>query len=388
MKVKAPSDQRTNQSQRLRLRPVEHEVLRAIRREVRSGIRGKDDEGRTAFLAVAVSGGVDSMTLAHVVARLRPVLEKPLLEKSVLGKPLSVKPIYVLHVHHGLTGNQKQDAYRNRAQAAVKAVAKGLGVRFLTNRPWGGTKPSENAKQSEAALRELRYGHFEKWLRHLEKKHGGPGLILLAHHWQDQLETRLQRLIRGAGIHGAKGMAARRKATHKATRSAKTSSAVYLRPLLGVKKEAIEALAKELEVPWVKDPSNRSIDPFRNWLRERWLPELERKAPGGVRRLALSLERSLEQSPEPGAEHLAGAPTQYDRARYFALSTAAQRRWIVTTLRGLGCRNYTVNHVQEIQKRLDTRRKVFTFTVLASHWTINAQQIAVWFGGSSGTLSR
>jgi len=158
-------------------------------------------------LAVAVSGGVDSMTLMHLLVALG---ESPT----------------VISLDHGIRP-ESADEVRFVGEAAA-----GLGLDFVS-----GALEVRGGSDLSARARAARYGFLDRWLA----EHPGTA-VALAHHRDDQAETVLDRLIRGAGAGGLSGMGWRRGR--------------YIRPLLGEPRAALEAWARSAGVRWVEDPSN------------------------------------------------------------------------------------------------------------------------------------
>lgn len=319
----------------LKLTALEHQVLRTLR----------DHSGACAYLAVAVSGGIDSIVLAKVVSRLRPLLKKPVL---------------FLHVHHGLTGQKKTDRFRSQAQGLVKSLARTEKVVFKTNTP---AQVKKRGLASEAALREYRYAKLFQLMKLYDQKLKGPGLLLVAQHWNDLLETRLIRLVRGVGPQGLKAMS--------------VSGDSICRPFLRIEKNEIETYAQLMNLKWLDDPSNADDAPLRNWIRNDWLPSLEKKRPGAAKALAASLESLvLGLALGPVRHELQiSTVTGFDRANYQRLSRVHKKQHLAGYLKALHVKNYTTNHIEELVKRLDTRKKVFRFPLLKLVWIVNAEHI-------------
>ncbi len=164
-------------------------------------------------LAVAVSGGADSMALLCLAARW--------------GK----RPLTALTVDHGLRAESAEEARR------VKGWAEAQGVPHVTL-AWRGEKPKANL---QAAARAARYGLLAQWCRDARVEG-----LLLAHTLDDQAETVLLRLARGSGVNGLAAMA-------PATR---LRGVTLLRPLLGISRARIVATLEALRQPWIEDPSN------------------------------------------------------------------------------------------------------------------------------------
>lgn len=105
-------------------------------------------------------------------------------------------------------------------------------------------------------------------------------MVLLAQHADDQAETFLLRLLRGAGVAGLGAMPQQRK----------LGSGSLFRPLLKVSRQQLEAYAKEQQLTWVDDPSNSDIRFERNYLRHEVMPGLRKRWPRVAQRIATSTE--------------------------------------------------------------------------------------------------
>lgn len=195
----------------------------------------------------AVSGGGDSVALFHLLAELAPSM------------PWSLG---IVHVHHGL--HAEADEWERRVKALAEAHAVPIQVFHVDARPRPGTSP-------EAAAREARYGAWRDWL--------APGeAVVTAHHADDQAETLLLQLLRGAGPHGLAAMPAVAGLGH----------GHLLRPLLETDRETIRRWAGERGLEWIEDPSNLDLRHDRNYLRYRILPGLRERWPS----LAATLHRA------------------------------------------------------------------------------------------------
>ena len=187
-------------------------------------------------LLVAVSGGVDSMVLLDVLARLQ----------RRLGFRL-----HAAHVHHGLRGRA---ADQDGALVLREAESRGIPASLVR------LAPSERRPGASIQMwaRDERYRHLEAMRQEL-----GASRILTAHTQDDQAETVLGNLLRGTGPLGLAGIPAAR--------------GVLLRPLLGVTRAEVEAYARVARVPFREDRSNRSDAYRRNRIRRRLLPLLARE---------------------------------------------------------------------------------------------------------------
>jgi tRNA(Ile)-lysidine synthase len=106
--------------------------------------------------------------------------------------------------------------------------------------------------------------------------------LLLAHHQNDQAETTLLQLLRGAGVAGLAGMPASREL------NAKEGKITLWRPLLGQSRKDLEAYAKEYKLKWIEDPSNQDAKYRRNAIRKTIIPALEKIQPEAITNLARS----------------------------------------------------------------------------------------------------
>ncbi len=188
-----------------------------------------------ARIAVGLSGGVDSMVLLHILNALAPRLR------------LRVSAV---HVHHGLSPNA------DRWRRFCAGLCRRWSVPFRTWR----VSVEAKGKGVEAAAREKRYGVF-RILR--------ADAVALAHQLDDQAETVLLNLLRGAGLAGARGMPAEARLGRKR----------LIRPLLGVRREAIVAYAQAHGLDWIEDESNRDERLARAFLRARLAPALDERFP-------------------------------------------------------------------------------------------------------------
>jgi tRNA(Ile)-lysidine synthase len=205
-------------------------------------------------LLVAASGGLDSTVLVHAAAALRAALA-----------PCSVR---VVHVNHGL----HPDAPRWAEHAVAQARALGLdvGVHRVDVATGGGASP-------EAAARDARYAALAAGM--------APGEVLLtAHHADDQLETLLLALVRGAGVAGLAAMPV----------VAPFGPGAHVRPLLPFSRAALADYARAEGLAWCDDPSNDDTRFARNYVRREVVPALLRRWPAaaatGSRSAALCAE--------------------------------------------------------------------------------------------------
>ena len=195
-------------------------------------------------LVVGYSGGMDSSLLLHCAAR------------SAVARARGLR---ALHVHHGL--HPDADAWAVQAQARAQALGIACNLVRVQVDPRG--------QGIEAAAREARLAAFASAL-------AAGGAMLLAHHQDDQAETLLLRLLRGASVDGLGAMRAVR--AHGA--------GLILRPWLDQPRALLRQAAQELGIAWVEDPAN--VDPKfdRSWLRQQAWPLLAARFPALGERLA------------------------------------------------------------------------------------------------------
>jgi tRNA(Ile)-lysidine synthase len=200
-------------------------------------------------VAIALSGGRDSLVLLHVVADV-------LAESEILpGAGLRA-----IHVHHGL--QPPADEWAAFCDSACVARGIPIDIQRIDATPPPGESP-------EAWARQCRYQALASAL------HDGEAL-LTAHHQLDQAETVLLQLLRGAGPSGLAAM----------PRLRRFHGGWHLRPLLDVDVDDIEAFAVAQALAWVDDPSNRDRRFDRNYLRHEILPRLRQRWPAAARCIA------------------------------------------------------------------------------------------------------
>lgn len=208
----------------------------------------------TTKIAVATSGGVDSMVLCHLLLELNITFS-------------------VLHCNFHLRGETS-----NGDAAFVKDFATKHQLDFeqidFDTRDYA----ASNSISIQMAARELRYDWFHKMK--LEKK---LDWIATAHHLDDDIETLLINLGRGTGPRGLVGIP--------------DKSNGFIRPLLGFSKEQILVYAKNINMQWREDATNKEADYLRNYLRLKVIPVWKKQVPDlqvGFLQTKKYLDQSLE----------------------------------------------------------------------------------------------
>lgn len=201
-------------------------------------------------LLLGYSGGLDSTVLLHLLHRLRPTLDAELV---------------ALHINHGLS------PHADRWQQHCAQTCQSLNIPFVAERV---QVVRDSGLGVEAAARAARYEVFSRQ---------AADFLLLAHHQDDQAETLLLQLLRGAGVKGLAAMPVQRDA-----------SPILLRPFLHTPRAMLEACARELSLDWVEDESNQDCDFDRNYLRHVIFPALVQRFPAARNSLARSAAHLAE----------------------------------------------------------------------------------------------
>lgn len=209
-------------------------------------------------VVLGLSGGVDSIVLLHLL------------------HPLALKnnwSLSALHVHHGISPHA--DAWADFCAVRCKKMNVLLQVERVNIAP----------------LRALGVGAAARQLRHAALLGQAADYIALAHHQDDQAETLLLQLMRGAGVRGVAAMPLVRHVTHETIHKK-----ILLRPLLDVPRSELILYAQQHGLPWIEDESNADDSYPRNFLRHRVLPILEQRFPAYRATLARSARNFAEAS--------------------------------------------------------------------------------------------
>ncbi len=193
---------------------------------------------------VAVSGGVDSVALLHVLLELR--------------KEYGIE-LLVCHLNHGLRGEESL-----RDERFVGTLAGRLGLPFLTRSLDAASVSGMEGEGLQEVARRLRYRFYEE----VAEEEGGQS-VAMGHNSDDQAETVLMRFLKGSGAAGLRGIPPVRGR--------------YIRPLIEVSREEIEAYVKVNGIDHVEDSSNYKRDYLRNSIRHELLPFIEKRYNSGIR---------------------------------------------------------------------------------------------------------
>lgn len=185
-------------------------------------------------LTVALSGGMDSVTLLYLLKEL----------------PDRDFTLEAAHVNHGLRGEAA-----DRDQQFCIALCKEWQIPLQVFAGDAAAYAKDRGMSPEEGARAMRYGFLDPLAD------GERNFVATAHHREDQLETFFINLYRGSGSRGLSGICPRRGG--------------YLRPLLEIEKEALAVFAEEQKLPFVTDETNADTVYLRNFLRHRVLPLLQ-----------------------------------------------------------------------------------------------------------------
>jgi tRNA(Ile)-lysidine synthase len=271
-------------------------------------------------VAVALSGGRDSVALLDATAHVANDAHRELI---------------ALHVHHGLSDNA--DAWA----AFCRDLCAALDIPFVTCN----VDVARGARISvEAAARAARY----EALRALARENG-VAAVLLAHHADDQAETMLLQLLRGAGPRGLAAMPAARHA----------QDLWWLRPLLDVPRASLDAYVARHRLRYIDDESNVDRRYRRNALRAGVVPALRAIAPGYPRVLVRAAGHQAEAAALLDELARIDAGSAWDgstlgRAALGALDAPRARNVLRWLLRQHGLRAPSFARLAEIVRQLTT----------------------------------
>ncbi len=290
-----------------------------------------------APVRVAVSGGVDSMVLLHVL--------------RALGHPCEVA-----HVDHGLRGAESDDDL-----AFVRHQCERGDLIFRSIRVDVKEHAAARGLSAQMAARDLRY----MWLNGLSSQDDLP--IALAHHADDAVETLLLGLLRGTGVQG--------------WGSIRPSAGRCVRPLLHASRTDILEYAAVHAVPYREDSSNIDHKYLRNRVRHELLPLIESLRPGALRSMARSLEQLRElvdvgdRTVKPLSERFLPDPNGTARIPFHGIEGPAMRLVLHGLLRPRGFHPDTIHRVREAILERATG-SLFT----AGEWQVGLDREALLLG--------
>lgn len=262
-------------------------------------------------IGVAVSGGADSVALLRVLIELR----------NEMGIVLSA-----VHVNHGIRAEADADAEFVAGLARQHKLEIHLLQADVPSRARG------KRISLEAAGREVRYDYFARLI-----SSGLLDRVATAHTLDDQAETVLMRVLRGAGLQGLAGI-------HK--RRALKPSGEVVRPMLEISRAEVLAYLRGIGQEWREDPSNNDVRLTRNRIRHELLPLLEqnynpdtRRALANLANIAYADSEYLDARTLELFEHVCDVKAREVQVeRLLELPTAMQRRVLLAVAQLVGVR--------------------------------------------------
>ncbi len=200
---------------------------------------------------IAVSGGVDSVVLLDLLHHM--------------AHPMSLS-LAIGHINHAMRGKAADDD-----QQFVRELSQQYDIPYFDTKL--DPKHWDEPGNRQAKARELRYEALQGWAKQHEFN-----LIATAHQADDQAETVLARLVRGAGLDGLAGISSKR--------------GNIIRPLLTIPRTEIEEYAKQHRLQWHEDGSNQSLHYSRNRIRHQVMPELVTLNTNAIQHLAQAADRA------------------------------------------------------------------------------------------------
>ena len=243
-------------------------------------------------IIIACSGGVDSIVLLDELARLR-------------DEQLITQSLRVIYIHHGIS--QNADSW----QAFVESACADRQLEFLAIKV-----TLEVGEGLEDSARRARYAAFAQQATK-------NSVVFTAHHQDDQVETFLLALKRGAGV---KGLGAMQSQTTLTTAHGKVT---IVRPLLSISRQQIEQRAKALSLTWIEDESNADNRFDRNFIRNQVLPLLSVRWPSfnqTVSRSAEHCQQTQQLIDEVAKQDLTGCIDGDVRLKVDALLLLSEQR--------------------------------------------------------------
>ena len=262
-------------------------------------------------VAVALSGGKDSVCLLHLLLSLREELN------------ITVKAV---HVDHSIRGKDSE----NDAEF-VKNYCEKLGVLVKVFKVDAPLYSKQNNLSLEQGARALRYGVFKSVL-----DSGFANLIATAHHKNDNFESLLFNIFRGTGLKGAGGIPSK--------------NGEIVRPLLSVTREEIDRYLQENNLPFTQDLTNFSGEFSRNYIRNEIVPKIVERFPNAVNAGA-KFSAICKEEDEFLQKLSSDIITQKDGKAYIPLSSdgVLVKRAIILALSRLGLeKDYEYVHVLDV----------------------------------------
>lgn len=282
-------------------------------------------------LLIAYSGGVDSHVLLHALAHC------------------DVKhQLRAVHVHHGLSLNADLWAQH------VKKICDELHISLTVHHLHLNIQKGESV---EAVARDGRYQYFADIFQKDE-------ILCTAHHEDDQMETVLLQLLRGAGPKGLAAMA----------EIESFAQGFHARPLLSVKKENILKYANDNHLQWITDESNDSLQFDRNYLRHEVIPLIKKRFPAAAETVSRSAshcavaQQVIEEYISDELKKLSGdIANTLSRKKLSELDDNLQTQILRTWLLQKNIPMPSTEQLKSVQKLLTMKNDVKAIVLLQKH---------------------
>lgn len=261
-----------------------------------------------AKVVAGVSGGADSVALLHALQRL--------------GIPCTVA-----HLNHGLRGDESDGD-----EEFVRRLAEELGLPVVVRAADVRQLAEDSALSIEMAARQARHGFFAEF---------GDSVIALAHHADDQAETFILKLARGAGPEGLAGMPYVQE----------IGPIRLIRPMLDVRRSSILEWLKANNISWREDTSNSDETFLRNKVRHTILPLLEKELNPNIRETILrtmDILRAESEFVDEASSFVGLTETKLEASSTLQQPAAVQRRAVRRWLFGQGVEDVGFDTVERI----------------------------------------
>ncbi len=261
---------------------------------------------------VAVSGGVDSMALLHMLVQKRQQKAK--------------NKLIVAHFNHGIRPNAQKD------EELVKKTAQKYNLPFEVG--YGHLGPGVNEEQA----RKARY----KFLNEVKQKYKTDAIVT-AHHEDDLIETAIINILRGSGRRGM---------------SAIIENPDIRRPLLPYSKKDILSYAKKNHLSWREDPTNKDERYLRNYIRRRIVPKLSTKQRAqllqDIKQVALISQLINQEIANLSQKIVKG--NAISRNRFIILPSEVANEVLIHFLRAHGIRQFDKKTIERLSVAIKTAR--------------------------------
>jgi len=267
-------------------------------------------------IVIGVSGGPDSVCLLDILAQLRPKCDMKLI---------------IAHINYGLRGKDSQ-----RDEEFVRKLAERYNLKIFS------IKPIIRIKNSENEMRNIRYEFFER-VRAKNKF----DYIAVGHNMEDQVETFIMRIIRGSGLKGLSAM--------------QYKSGKIIRPLLGTPRAEILRYLKNKKLNYRIDKTNKENYFFRNRVRNKLIPYLERNFNPNIKKTIFEATGSIAEDNsliQELSDKVYGNEAALSVRKILKLPPALQGRVLLRFINNkiIDGKNVEATHVSEILKAIKSTK--------------------------------